>query len=203
MISCQFCTGSCDVIIDDLFPYLSSKISSSESRSCLSRCSRPMSSRNLSYTIRKTDKAYDLKIAIKTAIKNNAKEYLNPPIKNISYKGILKTSEEIKKWFKNSKYIKGDFKTTAMLMEKAGNGGAIFRNIYRDFLKESYEILKVDNIKIAYEKFIEIAEMWTKVLDLFDKAGDTQDITYINQASEILVDLSKREKEAMELLLKV
>jgi hypothetical protein len=38
---------------------------------------------------------------------------------------------------------------------------------------------------------------------LFDKAGDTQDITYINQASEILVDLSKREKEAMELLLKV
>jgi hypothetical protein len=108
-----------------------------------------MSSRNLSYTIRKTDKAYDLKIAIKTAIKNNAKEYLNPPIKNISYKGILKTSEEIKKWFKNSKYIKGDFKTTAMLMEKAGNGGAIFRNIYRDFLKESYEISKVDNIKIA------------------------------------------------------
>jgi hypothetical protein len=88
-------------------------------------------------------------------------------------------------------------------MEKAGNGGAIFRNIYRDFLKESYEISKVDNIKIAYEKFIEIAEMWTKVLDLFDKAGDTQDITYINQASEILVDLSKREKEAMELLLKV
>jgi hypothetical protein len=164
---------------------------------------RPMSSRNLSYTIRKTDKTYDLKIAIKTAIKNNAKEYLNPPIKNISYKGILKTSEEIKKWFKNSKDIKGDFKTTAMLMEKAGTGGAIFRNIYRDFLKESYEILKVDNIKIAYEKFIEIAEMWTSVSTLFDKAGDTQEITYINQASEILIELSKKEKEAMELLLKI
>lgn len=163
----------------------------------------PMSSRNLCYTIQKTDEKYDLKIAIKTAIKNNAKEYLNPPIKNISYKGILKTSEEIKKWFKNTKDIKGDFNTTAMLMEKAGTGGAIFRNIYRDFLKECYKILKVDNTKIAYEQFIEIAEMWTKVSDLFYKSGDTQDIKYINQASEILVDLSKREKMAMELLLKI
>jgi hypothetical protein len=195
---------------DDNFAYLvDTKQQGSEAKTILKNLELarnekgPMSSRNLSYTIRKTDKAYDLKIAIKTAIKNNAKEYLNPPIKNISYKGILKTSEEIKKWFKNSKDIKGDFKTTAMLMEKAGTGGAIFRNIYRDFLKESYEILKVDNIKIAYEKFIEIAEMWTSVSTLFDKAGDTQDIKYINQASEILIELSKKEKVAMELLLKI
>jgi hypothetical protein len=41
---------------------------------------------------------------------NNATEYLNPPINNISYKGILKASSEIKKWFKNSKDVKGDFK---------------------------------------------------------------------------------------------
>jgi hypothetical protein len=34
------------------------------------------------------------------------------------------------------------------------------------------------------------------VSTLFDKAGDTQDITYINQASEILVDLSKKRKSS-------
>jgi hypothetical protein len=32
----------------------------------------------------------ELRKAIKTAIFNNANEYLNPPIKNISYKGIEK-----------------------------------------------------------------------------------------------------------------
>jgi len=69
----------------------------------------PMSSRNKSYTIGKKGEVTELKKAIKTAIFNNAKEYLNPPIKNISYRGIEKTATEIKKWFKNSKDIKRDF----------------------------------------------------------------------------------------------
>jgi len=103
----------------------------------------PMSSRNLSYTIQKTDKNYDLKKAIISAVKNNAKDYLNPPISNIGHRGVLKASKEIKKWFKNSKNVERDFKTSAMLMEKAGTGGALFRNLYRDFLEESYELLKV------------------------------------------------------------
>ncbi len=163
----------------------------------------PMSSRNLSYIIQKTNKDFDLKKIIKIAIKNNTRDYLNPPIKNIGYKGILKTSQEIKKWFNSSKDIEGDFKTTAMLMEKAGTGGAIFRNFYRDFLKESYEILKIDKLKKAHSMFIEIADLWTKVSSLFEKVGETKDIKYINEASEILVDLSKKEKEAMELLLKI
>jgi hypothetical protein len=163
----------------------------------------PMSSRNLSYTIKKAGKDFDLKKIIKIAIRNNAKDYLNPPIKNIGYKGILKTSQEIKKWFKNSKDIEGDFKTTAMLMEKAGTGGAIFRNFYRDFLKESYEILKIDNIKKAHSMFIEIADLWIEVSSLFEKVGETKDVTYINKASEILIKLSEKEKMAMELLLKI
>jgi len=160
----------------------------------------PMSSRNLSYTINKTGKDFVIEKAIITAITNNAKDYLNPPIKNIGYKGILKTSKEIKKWFKNSKDIEGDFKTTAMLMEKAGTGGAIFRNFYRDFLKESYEILKIGNIKKSQKMFVEIADLWTEVSTLFEKTGDTKDIKYINKASDILVTLSEKEKQAMEIL---
>ncbi|MBK7106533.1 MAG: BtrH N-terminal domain-containing protein [Ignavibacteriae bacterium] len=163
----------------------------------------PMSSKNLSYTIQDMGKNYDLKKAIVIAIKNNAKDYLNPPIKNIGYKGVLKASEEIKKWFKNSKDIQGDFKTTAMLMEKAGTGGAIFRNIYRDFLKESYDLLKIEKLNEAHKMFVEIAILWTNVSGLFEKTAETKNIEYINKASEILVDLSKKEKIAMELLLKL
>lgn len=163
----------------------------------------PMSSKNLSYTIQGSKNGYDLKKAIVVAIRNNAKDYLNPPIKNIGYKGVLKTSEEIKKWFKNSKEIERDFKTTAMLMEKAGTGGALFRNLYRDFLKESYELLKIKQIDEAHKIFSEAATLWTKVSALFNKTGETQNVEYINQASDILVDLSKKEKMAMELLLEI
>lgn len=72
-------------------------------------------------------------------IHNNAVTYLNPSIKNLTYNGIYKESDEIIKWVDNSKSVEYDFKITAMLMEKAGTDGTIFRNLYRDFLKEAYD----------------------------------------------------------------
>lgn len=163
----------------------------------------PMSSKNLSYTITKNSDDLDLSTAITKAIRANAESFLNPPIKNFTYRGILKASVEIKKWFKNSKDVKGDFQTTAMLMERAGTGGSLFRNLYRDFLKEAAEILKSDELMEVQKDFIGIAKKWKTVSDLFHTAGETDDIDYINQASDILVDLSKLEKEAMEQLGKI
>ncbi|MCX6223116.1 MAG: BtrH N-terminal domain-containing protein [Bacteroidia bacterium] len=160
----------------------------------------PMSSKNLYYTLQKTGTKFDLKTAILTAIRNNATEYIHPPITNIGYKGILKTSSEIVKWFKTSKDIENDFKTTAMLMEKAGTGGALFRNLYRDFLKESYDLLQLDKLKAGHEAFVEIAALWSSVSDLFEKVGETRDFKYIQQASEILKTISEKEKKAMEML---
>jgi hypothetical protein len=160
----------------------------------------PMSSKNLYYTIRKTENKSDLNDAIVTAIKNNAKEYLNPPITNIGYKGIFKTSSEIIKWFKQSKDIETDFKTTAMLMEKGGTGGALFRNLYRDFLNESYGLLKIEKIKLGYTAFTDIAILWKTTSDLFEKVSRTKDFKYVQQASDILITLSNKEKAAMEIL---
>lgn len=160
----------------------------------------PMSSKNLYYTLRTTNKDFDLKEAIVAAIRNNATEYVNPPITNIGYKGILKASTEIIKWFKTSKNIEEEFKTSSMLMEKAGTGGALFRNLYRDFLKESYELLKLEKLKTGHEAFVEIAELWTSVSGLFEKVSQTKDFKYIQQASDILKIISEKEKKAMELL---
>lgn len=160
----------------------------------------PMSSKNLYYTLRATNKDFDIKEAIVVAIRNNATEYINPPITNIGYKGILKASTEIIKWFKTSKNIEEEFKTSSMLMEKAGTGGALFRNLYRDFLKESYELLKLEKLKTGHEAFVEIAELWTSVSGLFEKVSQTKDFKYIQQASDILKIISEKEKKTMELL---
>lgn len=160
----------------------------------------PMASKNLYYTLHKTNKNFDLKKAILTAIKNNAAEYLNPPITNISYKGIHKTSFEIKKWFNSSEDIENEFRTCATLMEKAGTGGALFRNLYRDFLKEGYDLLKIDTLKSAYEAFVEIAVLWRSVSNLFEKVSETKDVRFIEEASDLLKTLSLKEKRAMEIL---
>jgi len=177
------------------------KVKTSLESLALARAAKgPMSSKNLYYTLHKTSKKFDLKTAIIAAIRNNANEYINPPISNIGYKGILKTSSEIIKWYKHSKDIEGDFKTTAMLMEKAGTGGALFRNFYRDFLNESYDLLKLDKLKLGHEAFIEIAILWNSVSELFEKVSETKDFKYIQQASDILKTLSAKEKSAMEML---
>lgn len=160
----------------------------------------PMSSKNLYYVLSNSDKKLDLKIAVQNAIRNNANDYINPPINNIGYKGILKTSKEIFKWFDTSKNIESEFETCAMIMEKAGTGGALFRNLYRDFLKESYELLKLDKLKQAHTEFIEIANLWTEISNLFLQVSKTKDRKYIEQASDILKQLSTKEKNAMDKL---
>jgi len=160
----------------------------------------PMASRNRSFTIEKGKTLTNLKPIIKKAIYNNATEYLNPPIKNLYYKGIIKTATEIKKWFANSKNIKEEFQTSAMLMERAGTGGALFRNLYRDFLKESAKLLKSKAIEEAHIDFKGIAKQWTKISQLFHKTGESQDEKYLDNAAQILLELAEREKIAMEKL---
>ncbi len=160
----------------------------------------PMSSKNLSFTIEKTAELPDLREIIPQAIVQNARDFLNPPIKNIGYKGIEKTSKEIFKWFESSKNIEKDFKTQAMLMERAGTGGALFRRIYRDFLQESYHILGDKRIEFAYHNYAGIAEMWQKVSTLFYQVGELKDIEYIKQASALLKSIAEKEKLTMETL---
>lgn len=158
----------------------------------------PMSSRNLYYRLEKQGEVTPLEDAVVAAIRANAKAYLNPPIKNLNYKGIEKASQEIIKWFDRSKDIKTEFATSAMIMERAGTGGALFRNLYRDFLKEAYELTGNQAIGEAHEAFVGIAGSWSELIALFEKVAKTGDRAYVLQASEKLKAISKEEKSAVQ-----
>lgn len=158
----------------------------------------PMSSRNRSFVIRKNDKIPDLKIVTTKALLNNAQAFLSPPIKNLGYKGMLKASSEIQKWFDSSTSIETEFQTVAMLMERAGTGGALFRNLYRDFLKESAEILVSDKILAAHNEYAKIAELWTEVSELFVLVSKIKDRKHITEASSLLIELAEKERQTME-----
>lgn len=162
-----------------------------------------MSSKNLSYIIKKIEDTPNLRDVITKAIKENAIDYMNPSIKNLGYKGIKKTSVEINKWFERSGNIEDDLVLTATLMERGGTGGALFRNMYRDFLKECLTLFDHATLQNAYHLFSEIAPMWEEVSKLIKKAGETQELRFLNQASEILLDLASKEYEAMDQLTKI
>lgn len=54
---------------------------------------------------------------------------------------------------------------------KGGTGGVLFKKLYSDFLRESYELLKLDELKTGKEAFSEITELWTLVSELFEKVS--------------------------------
>ncbi|WP_417363820.1 BtrH N-terminal domain-containing protein [Galbibacter sp.] len=157
----------------------------------------PMSSKNRSFTITGSNQSVNLQKVLRQTIRNNAISFLNPPIKNIGLKGILKTASEIKKWYKSTNTISRDFQTIAMLMEKAGTGGSLFRNLYRDFLLESAELLECKHIKEAHTQYAIVAELWKRVSELFYEVGNTHEIKYIDQASELLIEIAERERNIM------
>ena len=159
-----------------------------------------MSSRNLYYILEKDGATTPLKSATVAAIRSNVKAYLNPPIKNLNYKGIEKASGEIIKWFDSSKDARTEFATSAMIMDRAGTGGALFRNLYRDFLQQAYELTGNQAIGEAHKAFVGVARSWSDVIALFEKVAETGEREYVLQASEKLKALAVEEKQAVQLL---
>lgn len=88
-------------------------------------------------------------------------------------------------------------------MEKAGTGGALFRNLYRDFLGESYDLLSDSSVAEAHVLFAKSARSWTEVATLPGKAGRSNRHEYINEACELRNMIALTEARAMTLLLEV
>lgn len=192
---------------DDEYVYLidtdqqGGKVKTTLDNLALARSSKQtMYGKNLSYTITKSDSMKSITEALPIAIKNNATAFLNPPIRNLGYKGIIKTADELKKYYNQSDDVERDFTQTAIFMERAGTGGALFRNMYRDFLKESMDILENNGMEEAYLRYKEAATLWTKVSGLFEKVGITEDIKYVDDISGVLREIADIEYRAMKTL---
>ena len=157
----------------------------------------PMAAKNLSYRLHRSEREADLTEAVIAAIAQNAEGHLTPAISNLGYKGVQKTSVEVVKWFRSSENRAHEFGMCAMLMERAGTGGALFRNLYRDFLQEAAERTNRSKLEEAHRKFIPIAQHWTEVAALFEVAGMNDDEAAILKVSALLKDLSRLEYEAL------
>lgn len=163
----------------------------------------PMAAKNKSYTISIKKKMIEPRKAIRGAIKRNARAFLNPPIKNLGFKGIAKTAEEMSKWIKNSKTWQKDTQLIGTIMERGGTGGSLFRNLYRDFIAESSELLNDKLIAKVEPLYVEIAILWKEVADLFMEAGKKDSLQDIDKACKTLLELHTLEKKASEELLNI
>lgn len=160
----------------------------------------PMTAKNRSFTIAADAPVRPLPDAIRAAVRANAAEFLDPPIANLGYRGIGKAAVQVRRWLDRSDDPARDLPQAAILMERAGTGGALFRRIYRDFLEECMTLVADAGLLRAYEKYREIVPLWTEVARLFTQAGETGDARPLNDASALLSELAQLEQEAMTAL---
>jgi hypothetical protein len=160
----------------------------------------PMTARHRSFTLTVPEGLPVPESRIVPAIASCADAFLNPPIANLGHRGIDKAGRLVRAWFRRTDDPQRDLPQAALLMEKAGTGGALFRNLYRDFLAECAQSLDSDHLRTGHRLYAEAAVLWTEVAALITSAGESGEEQYLVRAGTTLCDLSRIEREAMQAL---
>lgn len=158
----------------------------------------PMSARHRSFTLTvPAGGTPGLADRIAPAITACADDFLHPPIANLGHRGIEKAGRLVPTWLRRTDDPRRDLPQAALLMERAGTGGALFRNLYRDFLAECAELLDSGHVRTGHALYAEAATLWTEVAALIEKAGASGEEEHLRQAGRVLGELARVEREAM------
>ncbi|MFI9542850.1 BtrH N-terminal domain-containing protein [Streptomyces sp. NPDC052016] len=177
------------------------KVSTSLTSLAQARAARgPMAAKHRSFTLTAPGKVPSPQAHIIPAITTCADAFLNPPIANLGHRGIEKAGKLVRTWLQRTDNPQRDLPQAALLMEKAGTGGALFRNLYRDFLAECTQLLDSSHLRTGYRLYTEAAILWTEAAALITKAGESGNAQCLVQAGTILGDVSRMEREAMQAL---
>ena len=135
----------------------------------------PMAAKARTWTIAQPRRKPALDVATRKAIRANAKQYLTPPFKGASHLGIVKLAESLPRWLEMARRPADDLALAALLMERAGTGGSLFRNFYRDFLAEAREYLAGARAKLmkAQALFADSASEWAAIAASIERSART------------------------------
>src|SRR5687768_4664749 len=112
----------------------------------------PMTARNLSQAITSTGR-HDVGAGVRNAIARYAHADHKPHIANLGHRGIAKAAQQVTRWLGRSGDPSRDLPLAAMLMERGGTGGALFRVMYRDFLAEATTIVDDDDLRLGHQLY--------------------------------------------------
>lgn len=160
----------------------------------------PMAARARTWSLEAPSRAPDLREAARKAIHANARSYLEPAFKGASFLGIRKLADSLPHWHQLAPNPPQDLALAAELMERAGTGGALFRNFYRDFLEEAGELLGNPRELIdAHRLFTEAAKGWSEIATLVAQAR-AGDVAPLREAGDRCRRVAELEVKAMEKL---
>ncbi|MEV0582569.1 BtrH N-terminal domain-containing protein [Nonomuraea sp. NPDC050310] len=163
----------------------------------------PMTARNRSFTLAVPERPVGWQEQLLPAVRDCAEAFLAAPIANLGYRGIEKAGRLVPGWLGRAEEPRRDLAQAALLMERGGTGGALFRVLYRDFLGECVRVIDHEHLRTGHRLYGEAAVLWTEVAGLVEKAGESGDPGHLRQAGALLHDLSRIEGDAMRALRQV
>ena len=165
---------------------------------------KPFPPKNYYVTFEFSESLPSLDQVIVKSIRKTAEEMLNPPIRNLGIKGIKRFSEEIVKFSFYPRFT-FDLETVSVFrylyiyFEEAGTGGSCFRNMYRNFLKESLKYVDNENLVKGYEGYAKAAEVWREISELLLEI-DGGKIEKLKDVQRKIFEVYELEKNALQIL---
>ncbi|QDQ15148.1 BtrH N-terminal domain-containing protein [Streptomyces spectabilis] len=158
----------------------------------------PMSSRNLSFVV--GPDGYDpatLAKSCRSSIRTTAREFLRPPISNLGFKGIAKTSSVMRKGWDRLDNPGHVLTLVGNSMEDGGTGGGLFRTLWARFLEEAHGLTGIAAYEHGATEYHRISERWTEVANLLREADDSTAPAALDEAAAIVNELATEEQKAM------
>ncbi|MEZ4749191.1 MAG: DUF4872 domain-containing protein [Bdellovibrionota bacterium] len=188
--------------IDEKYVYVVDTVQQGDRNNPLQKSSRknielarfekgPMAAKARTWTVSGSFDRRNLSKAIEKALRNNAHTYLNPAFKGLSYLGIQKLSKSIPTWLKVAKDPETDLELVGILMERAGTGGSLFRNFYRDFLLEAQEFLPKwqGPLREAHSLFSTAASHWRSISEILIQTSKSQNEAPLLEAARLASEI--------------
>jgi hypothetical protein len=159
----------------------------------------PMTARHRSFTLTVPGEPPAPRDRIVPAITACADAFLHPPIANLGHRGVEKAGRLVPTWLRRAADPRRDLPRAARAMEEAGTGGALFRNLYRDFLAECAHLIDSDDLRAGL-RVPPVAGLWTRAAALIARAGEEGDQACLDRAGALLLDAARVEEAAMRAL---
>lgn len=165
----------------------------------------PMSARARAYTVHSPTKPptrVALGRAALAAIRANAHRYLHPEFSGMGARGLAKLAASLPTWLSKAKSPPEDLRLAADLMERGGTGGALFRNMYRDFLDEVARLVPAQarTLRAARDEIARSAEQWAAIAHLLERCARDGRGQHLTDAAGLCRSIADAEVAAMKLL---
>jgi hypothetical protein len=147
-----------------------------------------------------------LERGIVTSMKKNASQMLEPrggkPIYSYGIEGMEILCQRLPTWAEAHDW-KWCARFAYQIIEKRGTGGAAFRNLYQDFLREAEDILPWLRPYRLQEKMASIARAWIGLAEIFKEISESETPQGFERVIHCLRRLAQEEKSFYQLVLEI